>query len=243
MSDGPAKPKSTSLAIQGAALFGALIGAFLARPVLKPWMDQHASALTFARGWSALASFVPWIVFSIYWEIEKKNSAPVVSSETKFSRAIHVALSNAALLLVIMPIRGLNQGFLPDLLIVKLIGLAFECAGLTLAIWARRVLGRNWSGEITIKADHELIRNGPYATVRHPIYTALLAMYAGTAIVSGQMHALAGLVIAILAYLRKTRLEEANLAHAFGEQYTAYRNETWAIVPKLGKPQNRRYGR
>lgn len=233
MSDGPAKPRSSSLAIQFAALIGALVGALLARPVLKPWVDRHSSSLSFAQDWAAIASFLPWIVFSIYWEIKKKNSAPVASSESRFSRAIHVTLSNAALLLVIIPIHGLNQRFLPDLLIVKLAGLTLECAGLALAIWARRVLGRNWSGEITIKADHELIRSGPYGTVRHPIYTALLAMYAGIAIVSGQMHALAGLVIAILAYLRKTRLEEANLDKAFGEKYDAYRNDTWAIVPGI----------
>jgi protein-S-isoprenylcysteine O-methyltransferase Ste14 len=118
-------------------------------------------------------------------------------------------------------------------MIVKLMGLALACAGLMFAIWARRVLGRNWSGEITIKEDHELVRTGPYAIVRHPIYTAFLAMYAGTAIVSGQLHALLGLLVGIVAYLRKTRMEEANLVNAFGKRYNEYRDETWAIVPGL----------
>jgi protein-S-isoprenylcysteine O-methyltransferase Ste14 len=105
--------------------------------------------------------------------------------------------------------------------------------GLALAIWARRVLGRNWSGEITIKEDHQLVRSGPYAKVRHPIYTALLLMYVGTTIVSGQIHALLGLLVAIIAYLRKTRMEETNLVNAFGARYYEYRKETWAIVPGL----------
>ena len=134
---------------------------------------------------------------------------------------------------MLVPLRGLNQRFLPDRLIVNLFGLAAECAGLALAIWARRVLGHNWSGEITMKADHELVRTGPYGTVRHPIYSALLAMYAGTAIVSGRMHALVGLLLAIIAYLRKARMEEANLQNAFGEKYGAYRNDTWALVPRV----------
>ncbi|MGA8741036.1 MAG: isoprenylcysteine carboxylmethyltransferase family protein [Terracidiphilus sp.] len=224
--------KSSNQAVRYAAMAGALVGALLARPVIKPWIDAHASGLQ-PKSWPVLAAFVPWIIFSIYWEIEAKNSAPAISSESKLSRGVHVVLANAALLLMIVPIRGLNQRFLPDALIVKLIGLALESAGLALAIWARRVLGRNWSGEITIKADHELVRSGPYRLVRHPIYTALLAMCAGTAIVSGEMHALAGLALAIVAFLRKTRLEEANLFNAFGEKYRDYREETSALVPRV----------
>jgi protein-S-isoprenylcysteine O-methyltransferase Ste14 len=214
------------------AVAGALLGALLARPVIKPWIDAHQGEFHF-NNWYLLASIVPWVVFSIYWEIAAKNSAPAVVSESKFSRGVHVVLTNVALFLMFFQIPGLNQQFLPDRLFVKLMGLAAECAGLALAIWARRWLGRNWSGEITIKADHELIRTGPYGTVRHPIYTALLTMYAGTAVVSGQAHAFIGLILAIIAYLRKTRLEEANLVNAFGEKYNAYRDDTWAIVPKI----------
>ena len=225
--------KSTNQAVRYAAFIGALVGAFVARPVIKPWIDQHGSAFLPSTSWPTLASFVPWVIFSIYWEIAAKNSAPAIKSESRFSRGIHVVLTNVALLLMIVPIRGLNQRFLPDLLILKLAGLAVECAGLALAIWARRILGRNWSGEITIKADHELVRTGPYGVIRHPIYTALLAMYLGTAIVSGRMHALLGVAVGIIAYLRKTRMEEANLVTAFGEKYSAYRKDTWALVPGL----------
>jgi protein-S-isoprenylcysteine O-methyltransferase Ste14 len=105
--------------------------------------------------------------------------------------------------------------------------------GLALAIWARRCLGRYWSGEITIKVEHKLIRSGPYRVLRHPIYTALLSLYAGTAIVSGELHALIGLALVILAYLRKIRLEEANLMKAFGAEYRDYRADSWAMLPGL----------
>jgi protein-S-isoprenylcysteine O-methyltransferase Ste14 len=219
-------------AVKLAAFVGLLVGAFLARPVVKPWLDSHGSALPLNE-WPMLASFVPWIVFSLYWEIQAKNSAPAVSSESKASRSVHVILTNLALFLIILPSKSLSRRFLPDAMIVKLFGFALECAGLALAIWARRILGRNWSGEITIKENHQLIRSGPYRTVRHPIYSGLLVMYAGTAIVSGQMHALIGLLVAILAYLRKTRMEEANLVNAFGARYGEYREETWAIVPGI----------
>lgn len=225
------KTKDSHKAVKIAFGVGALLGALLARPVIRPWLVAHTSH--FLMDWFSLGSLIPWIAFSLYWELEAKNSAPAVKSESKASRSVHVVLTNLALLLIIVPIRSLSHRLLPDAMIVRVMGLAIEGFGLALAIWARRVLGRNWSGEITIKEDHELVRTGPYAVVRHPIYTALLAMYAGTAIVSGQVHGLLGLLVGIIAYLRKTWMEEANLVNAFGKRYDEYREETWAIVPGL----------
>jgi hypothetical protein len=74
--------------------------------------------------------------------------------------------------------------------------LAVEAMGLLLAIWALRHLGRNWSGEITIKVELQLIRSGPYKLLRHPIYTGLLAIYAGTVLVTGEWLAIIGLAMA-----------------------------------------------
>lgn len=102
-----------------------------------------------------------------------------------------------------------------------------------MAVWARRHLGRNWSAEVRIAVDHQLIRTGPYRFLRHPIYTAMLGMFLGTAIASGQYHALLALALLFLAYLRKTRLEEKILRQTFGAQYDAYRRDTWALVPLL----------
>lgn len=224
------KKKKASRVTRYSALAGAIIGALLARPVIKPWIDAHVSGFS-ATNWPIFASFVPWILFSFYWEIKDKNSAPAIASESRQSRAVHVVMGNVALLLIILPVRGLSQRFLPGAVLTSLAGLAVEMVGLLLAVWARRVLGQYWSGEISIKAEHKLMRSGPYRVVRHPIYTALLAMYLGTTIVSGQMHALIGLVLALIAYLRKTRLEETNLVNAFGADYIEYRDKTWALLP------------
>jgi protein-S-isoprenylcysteine O-methyltransferase Ste14 len=137
-----------------------------------------------------------------------------------------------ALMLEIVPIRGLGR-FLPASSLTLVAGIVMEALGLFLAIWSRRSLGRNWSGEISIKVEHELIRSGPYKMLRHPIYTGLLAMYVGTAIVAGEWLSLIGLAVAVYAYWRKIRLEEANLRIAFGANYDAYRHETWALLPGL----------
>ncbi len=179
-----------------------------------------------------VAAVIGWLLFGVYWEIAARNAAAAKSSESRYSRGIHVLLANVAVLLELVTIRGLGR-FSPVSPMIMAAGLAVEAAGLSLAIWARRHLGRNWSGEITIKVDHELIRSGPYSLLRHPIYTGILAMYAGTALVTGEWLALIGLAMAVFAYWRKIRLEETNLNVAFGADYEAYRRQTWALVPGL----------
>jgi protein-S-isoprenylcysteine O-methyltransferase Ste14 len=185
------------------------------------------------RDWPLWASVAAWALYSIYWEAAAKNAAPIASSESRGSRRLHVFLVNAALLLIFAPVPGLRQRYLPTSPLVIAGGLAIQAAGLILAVWARQHLGRNWSGEIAIKVDHKLVRSGPYRVVRHPIYTALLGMYAGSAVVFGELHALLGLAMAVFAYGRKVRLEEANLMESFGADYRDYRGATWALLPGL----------
>jgi protein-S-isoprenylcysteine O-methyltransferase Ste14 len=188
----------------------------------------RASLITW---WALWVSGAIWVVFSIYWEIEAKKAARDKSGESSASRVLHVTIVNVALLLLFIPVPGLNGRYLPAALIP--LGLAIQTGGVLLAVWARRHLGRNWSGRVTLKVNHELVRTGPYRFVRHPIYTALLAMYAGTAVVSGEWHALVGFVLVPLAYWRKIRIEEANLAGAFGARWDDYCRSTRALVPGL----------
>ena len=84
-----------------------------------------------------------------------------------------------------------------------------------------------------MNARSPIIRSGPYRRLRHPIYTAVLGMYAGTMLVSGQLHAALALVVVTAAYWRKLRLEEAVLTKTFGDEYAAYRRDSWALVPPL----------
>lgn len=228
----------------GATLGGAAVGAlatlipnhahqdpaaFFSHPPV-PWLAIDESL----RGhWPFLiACILGFVLFSLYWEIAAKDAAPAKSSESRGSRAIHVVLVNFALLLEITPVSGFGR-YVPASPLIMMAGVAVEAIGLFLAIWARRHLGRNWSGEITIKVEHQLIRSGPYRLLRHPIYTGLLAMYAGPAMVTGEWHALIGVAMAAFAYWRKIRLEERNLEVAFGADYDAYRRDTWALVPGL----------
>jgi protein-S-isoprenylcysteine O-methyltransferase Ste14 len=219
-------------------LWSALVGAAIG--VLATKFDLHGGRnftrsifdQTVTTRWPWMGAALGWVAFSLYWEALAKAAAAAQSAESKGSRGIHVFLTNAALILEMVPLRGLSR-FVPLSTPVMVAGLAVEAIGLALAIMARRHLGRNWSGEISIKVNHQLIRSGPYRMLRHPIYTGLLTMYAGTAVVVGTWLALAGFALAVLAYVRKIRLEEANLKVAFGVDYEAFRRESWALLPGL----------
>ena len=216
-----------------AAMCGAIVGALITLIGLR----RTANIAFFTRDHALLsyrtlyyACLGCWVAFGLYWDIAARNSAPARSSETKASRGVHVFLANVAIVLIAAPIHGLGR-FLPVSPVVMMVGFLIEVVGLSLAIWARQHLGRNWSGEITIKQDHQLIQTGPYRHLRHPIYTGLLAMYVGLTIATGEWLGLIGLAVAVIAYWRKTRMEEATLGTAFGEKYETYRRDTWAIVP------------
>ena len=101
------------------------------------------------------------------------------------------------------------------------LGVALVAAGLAFAVWARVHLGRNWSGSVTVKEAHELIRTGPYGYVRHPIYTGLIAAMLGTVIASGTVRALLALVIVVVSLLRKLRTEEAFMRETFPARVSA----------------------
>jgi protein-S-isoprenylcysteine O-methyltransferase Ste14 len=96
-----------------------------------------------------------------------------------------------------------------------------------------RHLGSNWSYAVTIKQGHELITTGPYAVVRHPIYTGMLAGLLGTAIALSQMRGFIAFVLFFLMFWLKLRKEEQWMRSQFGETYATYAHQTAALVPYL----------
>jgi protein-S-isoprenylcysteine O-methyltransferase Ste14 len=174
-----------------------------------------------------------WLVFNIYWTSESRKSKATKKSETQKSTLIHQIAMNMSLVLLFAPIPGLVHHFLPESNLVIAIGLGVQLIFIGLGVWARRHLGRNWSSTVRVAQEHELVRSGPYRFVRHPIYTAMLGMSIGTTIVAGQYHAVLGVLIMFVAYMRKTRLEEIVMRQEFGAVYENYLRHSWALIPGI----------
>jgi len=105
-------------------------------------------------------------------------------------------------------------------------------AGLLFAVWARLALGSNWSGTVTIKANHQLIRRGPYRFIRHPIYTGMLAALLATVITQRLVTGLLGFAVVTVALYLKARREESFLSQEFGEAFVEHRQHTGMFLPR-----------
>jgi protein-S-isoprenylcysteine O-methyltransferase Ste14 len=172
-----------------------------------------------------------WVLFVLYWSAAARHVAPVERSESAASRRLHQYLMNGGLLLLFIPVPGLTGRFLPLWRVLVAAGLGVQAAAALLAVWARRHLGRNWSGAVAITAGQRLVQTGPYRRLRHPIYTGMIGMFLGTAVVSGEWHAALAVALLVVAYWRKIRIEERTLGDAFGSAYADYRRHTWALIP------------
>jgi protein-S-isoprenylcysteine O-methyltransferase len=119
----------------------------------------------------------------------------------------------------------------PQNTVIDVMGTAFAIMGVAFAIWSRQLLRNNWSGEVAITEGQRLIHSGPYAIVRHPIYTGMLLALLGTTLVASTVSSLLGFGLAILSLWQKACVEEQFLMAEFGDQYTNYQSEVKFLIP------------
>ncbi len=113
-------------------------------------------------------------------------------------------------------------------------GLAVTAAGAALASWSKVVLGDFFSTTLGVKKDHQVITSGPYRWVRHPIYTGLLLVVVGGALVYDSGTALLLLAVPFCAFFYwQSVLEEKLLVNHLGEAYLQYRSKTGRLLPRF----------
>jgi protein-S-isoprenylcysteine O-methyltransferase Ste14 len=177
-----------------------------------------------------------WGGWLIVWNVMAWRVKEAAQRESAGSRFTHVAplLVAAYLLAGRVPLPPLNERFAPLSLWLAVLGAALTFAGLAFAIWARFIIAGNWSGYVELKQDHELILDGPYALVRHPIYTGLLLAFAGSALAVGEWRGVLAVAIAAASFWRKLRFEEAIMRREFGDAYSQYAARVPALIPFVG---------
>jgi protein-S-isoprenylcysteine O-methyltransferase Ste14 len=179
---------------------------------------------------------VVWIAFLIYWQIKARDTKTTQRLEPAASRILRILIFLIAIVLLSttrIPLRWLYLPLWPPGFWPFWLGAALTVAGILFAVWAREHLGRNWSRSVTIKQGHELITSGPYAAVRHPIYTGILAGFLGIAIAVSQVRGFIVFVLIFLVFWVKLRMEEKWMRSRFGETYATYARQTAALVPYL----------
>jgi protein-S-isoprenylcysteine O-methyltransferase Ste14 len=179
---------------------------------------------------------VTWLLLFLYWIWSSRNTKIVSQRESAFKRFFMYLLPLLVATLLLGPGEWfghcvIRDQFVPHSNGVGIIGAVLCIGGMVLACRARYLLGRNWSLSVQLKEAHELIVKGPYRYVRHPIYTGLLCMFLGNAFIVGDWRGLIAVLIVLISFWRKLKLEENWLGAHFGERYDRYKETTKAILP------------
>jgi len=178
-----------------------------------------------------------WSIFAITWIVMSFGRKAAVRREPFLARLAHLVYMAAAFILLFrrdLPLGALDTRVVPDATWVEAIGVTLTLAGVALAIWSRVHLGIQWSADVTIREGHRLIASGPYALIRHPIYTGILTAMLGTAMIAGAARGFLAVLLAGIGFGWKAKKEERFLEQEFGPAYEEHRRRTGFFLPRLG---------
>jgi len=178
----------------------------------------------------------PWIIFCVYWALGALKTRRTVTTESFVARARHLILEISGFALLFggfMDIGALGERVFRRTYAISIAGVALTWFGIALAMWARWHLGQYWSGRITLKEDHKLIRTGPYAHFRHPIYSGIILAALGAVLAIDKWRCVAGFAAIVLAYFIKGKREESVLAAQFGEEFEEHCRQTGFLIPRF----------
>lgn len=174
-----------------------------------------------------------WLVWIVLWLAAALNVKRARWRENRWTALWNrapVLLGAALMIWPRLAPAALRRTLLPDGPVLPALGTALVLAGLLFALWARWHLGRNWSGEVTVKEGHTLIRSGPYRLVRHPIYSGLVLALVGTALAIGTACGFVATALILAGFVVKLQVEEARMRETFPD-YAEYCRRTARLIP------------
>ena len=179
---------------------------------------------------------VPWIAFGAYWGVGALKTRKTIRQESFASRSRVLLLEVLGFFMLFSRaarIGVLGQHVVPQTYTGAVAGVALTWIGIAIAMWARWHLGQYWSARITLKEDHQLIRSGPYAHFRHPIYSGLDLAALGAVVAIDEWRCAVGAGCIVVGYWIKAKKEESMLAAQFGEAFEEHCRHTGFLIPKI----------
>ncbi len=175
-----------------------------------------------------------WCVFYGYWLLKAYKTKDNIYVQGLFDRVIARVWIITVFALLYFPqlsVGWAGHRILPQSNALGIVADVICAAGVAFSIWARSILGSNWSGAVTIKKDHEIVMHGPYRFVRHPIYTGYLFATLGSALAVGEVRGAVALAMIFVGIIWKMRVEEKLLSKHFPDIYPAYRKRIKRLIP------------
>lgn len=115
---------------------------------------------------------------------------------------------------------------------MKVCGVGLVVTGGALFVWARRTLGANYSGHVSVKQRQELITTGPYRLIRHPAYAGYLLVALGISMGYSSLIGLVSILVLLLpSMIYRINIEEKVLTEHFGEAYLRYKDMVKRLIP------------
>ena len=178
-----------------------------------------------------------WLLFIVYWAIAAIRAKRTIKTKSWW---MQVVLRGAIIVPVLIAFRMpavrnaavIAQPPMTSGIVWGIAGTVLVGLGIGLAILARAYLGRNWGTPMSRKENPELITGGPYAFIRHPIYSGIILAMFGSAIATSLLW-LAPVLLLVAYFIYSARREEALMSEQFPQQYRAYMTRTKMLVPFL----------
>ena len=177
-----------------------------------------------------------WGAFGIYWIVVARGGTPAQTSESPIYRLVRLAILCITFTLLFSERTAtgiLGRRFVPHFPAIAYSGFFLTLAGLAIALWARIHLGQYWSDKVVLRADHQLIQSGPYAYMRHPIYSGVLLGIGGTALLVGEWRGALAFALLLTNYAIKAKKEERVLSAQFGDQFREHLQRAGFLLPRL----------
>jgi protein-S-isoprenylcysteine O-methyltransferase Ste14 len=175
-----------------------------------------------------------WVALVVVWVVGALRTKRTVQRQSSASQLLYTTILVVGVYLIFakgIGIPWLDRQVYPVTVPIALAGLLAVLMGVAFSIWARLMLGGNWSNRVTVKENHTLVRTGPYRIVRHPIYSGILLGMLGSALQRGAIRCFVGVFICGFSFWLKTRAEERFMVQSFGAQYLQYRHQVKALAP------------
>ncbi len=192
------------------------------------WTYLTPAGLAF---WVAYAAcFLPEIIGSFFQKSGRTDNKQDRGSITNLIAGPMASVFIAFIAALNLPALTMAQNGLA----MMIAGTILMIAGVAFRWYSIRVLGRFFTRDVAIRANHRIIRTGPYRVLRHPSYSGYLLAIAGIGIALNNWAALLDLIIINVAiYNYRMSVEEAALTQAFGDEYEQYKRETKRIIPRV----------
>jgi protein-S-isoprenylcysteine O-methyltransferase Ste14 len=177
-----------------------------------------------------------WIAFGLYWLIAARRVKAARTTESPAYRFFRLLLLVITFTLVFekwTALGFLGRHFVPPTRALIYGGFTLALAGMAIAIWARISLGQHWSDKIVLKVDHQLVRSGPYARTRHPIYSGILLGIAGSAVVVDEWRGVLAFLLLLANYMVKAKREDKILAESFPIDFADHKKTAGFLLPRL----------